>query len=156
MKIIITTPGAAAYSSATTLECIEMPETISDYHQYRENITSTDGVILYTDRVIVPPSLHGEVLSTIHAAHQGVSMMIARAESSVFWPGISADISTTRTNCEHCHRMAPSQPGAQPIPPIPVVHPLQATSPMSHHLIIVDTDIVSLCCTADCITTKEP
>ena len=75
---------------------IEMPETIRDYHQYRENTTSTDGVILYKDRVIVPPSLRGEVLSTLHAAHQGISMMTARAESSVFWPGKSADISTTR------------------------------------------------------------
>ena len=104
----------------------EMPETIRDYHQYRENITSTDGVILYKDRVIVPPSLRGEVLSTIHAAHQGVSMMTARAESSVFWPGISADISATRKNCEHCHRMATSQPGAPPTPPTPVVYPFQA------------------------------
>ena len=104
----------------------EMPETIRDYHQYRENITSTDGVILYKDRVIVPPSLRGEVLSTLHAAHQGVSMMTARAESSVFWPGISADISATRKNCEHCHRMAPSQPGAPPTPPTPVVYPFQA------------------------------
>ena len=105
---------------------IEMPETIRDYHQYRENITSSDGVILYKDRVIIPPSLRGEVLSTLHATHQGVSMMTARAESSVFWPGISADISTTRKNCEHCHWMAPSQPGAPPIPPIPVVYPFQA------------------------------
>ena len=69
---------------------IEIPETNRDYHQYRQNITSTDGVILYNDRVVVPPSVRGEVLSTLHAAHQGISMVIARAESSVFWPGISA------------------------------------------------------------------
>ena len=29
-------------------------------------------------------------------------------------------------NCEHCHRMASSQPGAPPTPPIPVVYPFQA------------------------------
>ena len=52
--------------------------------------------------------------------------MTARAESSVFWPGMSADISATRNNCEHCHRMAPSQPAAPPTPPIPVVYPFQA------------------------------
>ena len=63
---------------------IEMPKTIRDYHQYRENITSTDGVILYKDRVIEPPSRRGEALSTLHAAHQGVSMMTARAESAAF------------------------------------------------------------------------
>ena len=45
---------------------IEMTETNRDYHQYRENITSTDRAILYMDRVIVLPSLCGEVLSTLH------------------------------------------------------------------------------------------
>ncbi|XP_014670775.1 PREDICTED: uncharacterized protein K02A2.6-like [Priapulus caudatus] len=104
----------------------EMPEMIRDFHQFRENITSTDGVILYKDRVVIPPLLRGEVLSALHAAHQGISMMTARAESSVFWPGMSADISATRKNCEHCHRMAPSQPGAPPTPPVPVVYPFQA------------------------------
>ena len=59
---------------------------------------------------------------TRHATHQGISMMTARAESSMFWLGISADISTTQKNCEHCHRMAPSQPGRSPIPPILVVY----------------------------------
>ena len=119
--------------------------------RYRFRIThvpgmknKTDGVILYKDRVIVPPSLRGEVLSTLHAAHQGVSMMTARAESSVFWPGISADISATRKNCEHCHRMAPSQPGAPPTPPTPVVYPFQAVCSdffvhrAVHYLVTVD------------------
>ncbi|KAJ8349086.1 hypothetical protein SKAU_G00276750 [Synaphobranchus kaupii] len=106
----------------------EMPETIRDFHQYRESITSTDGVVLYKDRVVIPPSLRGEVLSALHVAHQGVSMMTARAESSVFWPGMSADISATRRNCEHCHRMAPSQPGAPPTPPIPAIYPFQAST----------------------------
>ena len=62
---------------------IEMPETICAFHQYRGNITSADRVILYKNRVIVPPTLHGQVLSTLHAADQGLSMMTAHAESSV-------------------------------------------------------------------------
>ena len=71
-------------------------------------------------------------------------MMTARAESSVFWPGMSADIGATRRNCEHCHRMAPSQPGAPPTPSIPVVYPFQAvcsdffTHRGVHYLVTVD------------------
>ena len=102
---------------------IEKPETIRDYHEYRKNITSTDGVILHKDRVIVPPSRRGEVLGTLHAAHQGISMMTARAES--FWLGISADSSTTRkklrtlppdgtlTAWSTAH---PTDPGGLPLP----------------------------------------
>lgn len=61
-----------------------MPEAIRGFHRYHENITSADGVVLYKDRVVIPPSLRGEVLSALHAAHKGFSMMTARAESSVF------------------------------------------------------------------------
>uniref|UniRef100_A0AAV2JCK1 Telomerase-binding protein EST1A n=1 Tax=Knipowitschia caucasica TaxID=637954 RepID=A0AAV2JCK1_KNICA len=37
-----------------------MPVAIRNFHQYREDITSADGVVLYKDRVIIPPSLRGE------------------------------------------------------------------------------------------------
>ena len=121
-----------------------MPAAIRGFHQYREDITSADGVVLYKDRVVIPPSLRGEVLSALHAAHQGVSMMTARAESSVFWPGMSADICATRNNCEHCHRMAPSQPAAPPTPPVMAIYPFQAVCSDFfmhrgvHYLVIVD------------------
>ena len=36
--------------------------------------------------------------------------MSSRAQSTVFWPGISKDIEATRANCSSCQRNAPSQP----------------------------------------------
>ena len=44
-----------------------------------------DEVILYKDRIVIPESLRDEVLTALHAAHQGVTSMIARAEFSVFF-----------------------------------------------------------------------
>ena len=73
-----------------------MPESLHAFHQYREHITSTDGMILYKDRVVIPPSLCDDVLSALHAAHQGISMMTTRTEYSVFCPGMTADIRATR------------------------------------------------------------
>ncbi|KAF0038000.1 hypothetical protein F2P81_010874 [Scophthalmus maximus] len=105
---------------------IGMPEAIRGFHQYREDITSAEGVVLCKDRVLISPSLRGEVLSALHAAHQGVSMMTARAQSSVFWPGLSANISATQNDCKHCHRQEPSQPVAPPTPPIPARYTFQA------------------------------
>lgn len=75
----------------------EMPAPIHSYYQYREDITSIDGVVLYRDRVVMPPSLRNEVLAALIA--QGVSMMTSQAESSVFWPGMSANILATRNDC---------------------------------------------------------
>ena len=48
--------------------------------------------------------------------------MNARAESTVFWPGITPAIRATRESCQHCHRMAPSQPPPPP-PPTPITPP---------------------------------
>ena len=41
--------------------------------------------------------------------------MVARAETSVFWPGITRDIQSTRDKCNVCNKMSPSQPQAPPI-----------------------------------------
>ena len=66
------------------------------------------------------------MLAAFHAAHPGVSMMTARAETSIFWPGMTEDIVKVRNECDHCHRMAPSQPAAPPTRPILTVYPFQA------------------------------
>ena len=64
----------------------KLPANLRDYHQFRNDLIAVDGVILYKERVVVPQKLRNEVISTLHAAHQGVQGMISRAKSSVFWP----------------------------------------------------------------------
>ena len=51
--------------------------------------------------------------------------MTARAEASIFWPGITNDIQATRANCLHCNRMAPSQAALPPTPPTLPTYPFQ-------------------------------
>ena len=62
------------------------------YHQYREHLSTFDGVIMYKDRLVIPPSLRDHILSSLHSAHQGITSMCSYAESKVFWPGITSDI----------------------------------------------------------------
>ena len=96
------------------------------YHRFKDSLSTIDGVLIYKNRVVIPPRLRPEVLQNLHAAHQGVTSMNARAESSVFWPGITADISRIRSRCSHCDNMAPSQPNAPPVTPIRPEYPFQA------------------------------
>jgi hypothetical protein len=96
----------------------ELPRDLHEYFQFRDNLYTVDGVILYKDRVVIPPQLRDDILTTLHSAHQGVTSMIARAETSVFWPGITPTIKAVRLHCNHCNRMAPSQPNAPPTPPV--------------------------------------
>ena len=64
---------------------------------------------MYGNRLVIPASLRKEVLECLHAAHQGVAGMKARAATCVYWPGISAGISNRRIQCRTCNTIAPSQ-----------------------------------------------
>ena len=104
---------------------LEIPQILHAYFPFRDQLSTVDGVITYNDRVVVPPSLRPNVLSTLHAAHQSTSTMIARAESSVFWPGITKDIQGIRDRCHQCNKNAPSNPNSPPIPPLLPDYPFQ-------------------------------
>lgn len=103
----------------------DLPQSIREYHQHRNHLYSSDGVVIYKNRIVIPPSLRPACLSALHAAHQGTASMISKAESSIFWPGITQDIQATRTNCSPCNRMAPSQSALPPTPPTLAEYPFQ-------------------------------
>lgn len=103
----------------------ELPHALREYHQFREHLYSVDGVVIYKDRIVIPASLRDDVLSALHAAHQGVTSMTARAEASVFWPGLTPAIAAIRARCVHCNRIAPSQPSAPPTPTVLPSYPFQ-------------------------------
>lgn len=60
-------------------------------------------------RVVIPPSLRDEMIHNNHSAHQGVSGMNGRVRGTIYWPGISEEISHERDSCESCNRYAPTQ-----------------------------------------------
>ncbi|XP_048237502.1 uncharacterized protein K02A2.6-like [Haliotis rufescens] len=103
----------------------ELPSSPCEYHQSCEHLHTVDGVVIYKDRIVIPPLLRQDVLTALHSAHQGVSSMMARAEASVFWPGITPAITALRNDCNHRNRMAPSQPCGPPTPPVYPVYPFQ-------------------------------
>ena len=104
-----------------------MPVTITNQiiSPVQETSYSSDGVVTYKDCIVIPPPLRPICLSALHAAHQGTSAIIAKAETSIFWPGITEDIRTTRANCLHCNRMALSQAALPPILPTLPVYPFK-------------------------------
>lgn len=61
-----------------------------------------EGVPMMLERVIIPKELRPRVLETLHMAHQGVYMMMLRAQDTVYWPGILGDIEKTRAKCATC------------------------------------------------------
>lgn len=91
----------------------------------RHTLYELDGVLMLGDRIVVPADLRPHVLSLLHAAHQGVDRMKARATDTVYWPGLIGDISRTRAECAACHRMAKSNPTQPPMLPADPQYPFQ-------------------------------
>ena len=69
-------------------DCRELPLELRPYQRYATSLCVVDGVVLMGQRIVVPPSLRQPILNALHAAHQGVSSMPARAMDSVYWPDI--------------------------------------------------------------------
>lgn len=61
--------------------------------------------------------------------------MTTRAESSIFWPGMSKDIASTRARCHTCNGIAPSQASMPPVQPASSCYPFQQIcADFFHHL----------------------
>ena len=76
-------------------------------------------------RTVVPESLSDRVLSTLHSAHQGTTCMRFRAEKTMFWPNMAADIANTRNHCSSCCAQFPGQSAEPPITLAPSGYPFQ-------------------------------
>ena len=110
-------------SFPTTKE--ELTPELQQYWGCRKGLSVYDGVLLFNERIVIPPSVRTRVLRTLHSAHQGVTGMVLRAELSVFWPGMTRDIRDVRSGCTTCHTIAPSQANMPPIQPITPAYPFQ-------------------------------
>ena len=122
----------------------DLPADVAKFWQYREGLYVVDGIVMLGERAVIPKKLRKEVLHNLHGAHQGVSQMLARAATAVFWPGITADVQEVRDQCEACGRMAPSQRPTHPVPPVIPTGPFEAVASDyfdlagNHYLIVVD------------------
>ncbi|KAK3909798.1 hypothetical protein KUF71_019807 [Frankliniella fusca] len=74
------------------------------YWNLRNDLFVEDGLVILEDKVVVPPAIRAKVLTSLHAAHQGVEKTKARARQVVYWPGITNDIQTLVASCRVCER----------------------------------------------------
>lgn len=103
----------------------QLPEQVRSFFAFRDDLSLLDGVVMHKDRIVIPPNLRPRILSTLHSAHQGLTSMNSRAQASIFWPGITADLEFSRESCSPCDRIAPSQPMQPPTPTPDPVYPFQ-------------------------------
>ena len=106
----------------------EVSDSLKEFFKLRDSLRVSQGVVMYNGRVVVPRSLRREVLEGLHAGHQGVVSMKARASDSVFWPGLDRSIQDVRDRCRICDYIAPSQADESAVTAEPPVYPFQKVS----------------------------
>ena len=135
----------------------DLDEKYISYWNHRDGLYVFDQVLMFHNRVVVPPSMRNEILDSLHAAHGGTAAMTSIAQSTVFWPGISHDIERQRQLCRACNRNSPSQPRLEPTPPIFPTTPFEAVVSDyfefkgMHYLVIADR----LSAWTECYRTKS-
>ena len=103
----------------------ELAEEIRSFWEVRESLRFFGAVILYKDRIVIPPSLRAKIVENLHSAHQGVSSMYSRAQTIVYWPGLVVDLENAREACRLCHQNAPSHTRLPPTAPAIPTTPFQ-------------------------------
>ena len=101
----------------------ELPIDLHPYWSMQEELYVVDGVPFKNHKMLIPKSLRRIVLEGLHAAHQGVSSMLANARERFFWPGLDAAVKLFRAQCRQCNEQAPTQPAEttvdRPLPEVP-------------------------------------
>ena len=95
------------------------------YYKLRNELSISEGLILYKQRLLIPKSQRKEVLRRLHLSHQGIERTKRRARQTVFWPGMNSDIENTVGLCEKCQSQRASLPTeplqSDPMPDRPFV-----------------------------------
>lgn len=62
------------------------------YWGYRDELTTTNGLIFKNNRILVPKSLRKEMFAKVHLTHLGREKTKLLARDILFWPGLNNDI----------------------------------------------------------------
>ena len=87
-----------------------------DHWNHRDEPMYADGMIFKVDRIVIPKTMHQEMLMRIHEGHFGVEKCRSRTRMTLFWPSTnktstnktSTNIEETVASCSACqmHRNA--------------------------------------------------
>ena len=70
---------------------------------------NNNGLVHLDHRIVILICQRPNVLRSLHSVLQGKVAMKARANGSIYWPGMNVSIRNTRASCMFCIKIAPSQ-----------------------------------------------
>ena len=92
-----------------------VPHLVRRYWDFRDELSTDDGMLLKGPRLIIPVELQEEYLSCLHEGHLSASKVQENAKQHMYWTGIDADIEDYTKRCQECIKR--SQVAKEPLQP---------------------------------------
>ena len=80
----------------------DVPIHISEFWNFRHELSLYNGVLFKNQRLIIPKALHSEVIPRIHSSHLGTESCLCKARDLVFWPAMNSEIKEAIPSCSIC------------------------------------------------------
>ena len=88
------------------------PRMARAYWDFRDELSTDDGLLLKGPRIVIPSCLCEEYLERLHYGHLSASKIQDNARQHLYWPGLDADITDYVRRCQECIKKAhpPKEP----------------------------------------------
>ena len=87
------------------MDTSRLPGALKPHWCERNELTIQQGLLMKSNRLVIPMSMRLDVLDRIHEAHQGITKCRERAKSSVWWPGLSQQLGDLVNRCPTCIKL---------------------------------------------------
>ena len=81
---------------------------LQQYWVNQRHLTIVDEILLFDDHIVIPTNMRMEMLNKLHESHLGITKCRALAQTSVWWPNISAQIEDMVRKCTLCAKLRPT------------------------------------------------
>jgi hypothetical protein len=78
------------------------PAAVGKYWGIRQQLSVSHGIVWFEKRIVIPQAARKNVLKKLHAPHQGIVRTKRWARQTVYWPGITIEITTLLPTCSTC------------------------------------------------------
>ena len=92
-----------------------VPHLARRYWDFRDELSTDEGLLLKGPRLIIPGELQEEYLHCLHEGHLSANKVQENARQHMYWTGIDADIEDYTKRCQEC--MKRSQVPKEPLQP---------------------------------------
>ena len=83
---------------------------IQPYWSFHEEMTIEDGLLLKGTHIIIPQTLHKEMIQLQHTGHLRLEKCLNRAKQSMYWPSLYEELKDLITNCTTCLKFSAQKP----------------------------------------------